>query len=432
MSEKLIPLESFETGATVADSVAPGIAKPGDLIFSRLGGCTRPSGWKFALERPVAGAVLPAGKPVLFRGWVINPNAPVASIRVMRERDEKEIGRLETGRERARVATAHPEINHAATSGFEGQLALSQPGCYWIEVVQPDRVRIPIFRLSLSDPATKPAKLMFMHIAKTAGSSMNRFIADSIGADRCAFHLEIDKRWRDPSGLRQLGEKVAISGHVTYRMFAERLDLAEYVKVTMLRNPLDHLISHLAFIRRLADPSQRTRLNGHTPAIQAFVAKLAALDFTDYNSVRDLVANLQPFERVLVENCQTRYLSHVPPVRPVDKHALNVARGALHKFDILGFTETIDVFLDSVASRMGWPRPKTAPRENLHPERYGIDATNPAIRAALQPLIHFDSALYKYAQKVFVDGKTKPVRRQQERALAANAAREEARVRVSR
>jgi len=383
------------------------VVSPSELVVSRVRSEPMPAGWFYALDQPAAKAVIGTGAQLLFEGWVVRRQRPLTEVRIVRESDQCEVARLQTGLARAGVAAAYPDIKHALSSGFAGSLSLSLPGSYRIEARDGARGWVALFMFSVRDASQVPAKLIFMHIAKTAGNSVNRYLADSLGAEKCAFHIEVDPRWRSPAGRRELAGLAAISGHITFPVLMSRLDGDDYVKATLLREPLEHVLSHLAFIRHLAHPSQQQRLLGHSPAIQAFAAKLAATDFGDRKAVKALVANLAPPELTLVDNLQVRYLSPVAAGERVNGDDLRLARRALIQFDLVGLTERLEEFLNAVSTRMGWPPPRQVPEENRNAERYGIDASNPALRRALEPLIRFDEGLYRYAAKVLTAGASK-------------------------
>ncbi|WP_428311564.1 hypothetical protein [Hydrocarboniphaga sp.] len=403
-----------------------GAGVSGTLAVSRVMAEPKPADWTCALEHPAPAVLLQQGELLRFEGWVLSRRKPVTAVRVLRECDDYEIGQLQIGLERDGVAKAHPKIKHAASCGFGGHLPVTEEGSYRIECATAGQRWQPLFSFSLRDPARRPTQLMFMHIAKTAGNSVNRFLSDNAGAAHCVLHLEVDPRWRSSIGRAQIAAMPVISGHITFPAFKRRLDAANYIKVTLLRTPLDHLISHLEFIRYLADPSQRQRLTGHAPTIQAFAAKLAATDFSSGEAVRGLVDQLLPEELMLVDNLQVRYLSAVAPGARVQRAALNDARHALNEFDHVGLTEMIGDFLGGIAQRMGWPPPRYIPEENRNPGRGSIDPGIPEVRAALQPLIEFDQLLYRYARKVFIEGNERTSRRagkgKRERGAAEAAA----------
>lgn len=388
-----------------------GAGRAAQVSVSRLSAEPRPAEWTAALDRPVAAQVQAVGEPIEFSGWVLNRRKPVVGVRLIRERDEQPAGELETGLARDGVAQLHARIRHAATCGFGGQLTLAEAGSYRIECAAADGHWLPLFTFSLRDPALKPTRLMFMHIAKTAGTSVNRFLADNAGAANCAFHLEIDPRWRSAEGRARLANVAVISGHITYPALKRRLDCADYLKATVLRDPTEQLFSHLSFIRQLAEPSERQRLAGHTPSIQAFAAKLAATDFGSAEALAALVDGLLPEELMLVDNLQVRYLSAVAPGERVQQAHLEDARHALSEFEIVGFTDELGEFLGRIAGARGWPQPLAVPQENRQPARYGLETATAEIVAVLKPLLRYDEKLYRYARKVYVEGKTGPVRR---------------------
>lgn len=236
-------------------------------------------------------------------------------------------------------------------------------------------------------------KLLFMHIAKTAGSSVNNFFARHYAQNQYALHIESNKGLQsNPVELEKLN---FLSGHISLFDLNAMLDLDEYYKVTVVREPYAHLRSHLSWINRLALPGEEQRFRQHEAYIQAFARKLSRVNFSCPDELKTLVESLEDRERQLVDNCQVRYFTRVPAGQPVCDADAHEAIRASAAFDQIGTAESLGEFLKKVADEMLWPEPEYLVRENVNQGFYGLDLSNKYTRAALEPLVKHDLTLYE-------------------------------------
>lgn len=306
------------------------------------------------------------------------------------------------------VHRAYPEGAVAAISlngggalvRFSFQLMGVQAGQYWLvgRYAQQPQERV-IATLSFRSLGETADRLFFMHIAKTAGTSVKRYFVDTEGAQHCALTLEIDQRWQEGVVPFELRSMRVLAGHVRYQAFVRRMDYWRYVLATVLRPPLLHVISHIAHVRRLADPGQEHRLAQASAPVQGLAHKLAGLDLSDGPTLRRLGAELTPSEQGLFDNCQVRYLGDVRGAERVSIDHFEQAKAALKSFDIVGTTEDLPAFLSAIASRMNWAQPESPPRENLGSGYYGMDPTAPSIQRGLAPLNRVDQRLFGFATR---------------------------------
>lgn len=244
-----------------------------------------------------------------------------------------------------------------------------------------------------SRPAFVNKPIFFMHIAKTAGSSVNKFFIDHFGRDNATAHIE----WvKDPA---MLDKHQFISGHITLAQFERDFDTKHFYTATMVRDPVRQLVSHLNWVRHLSEPEKADFLNGHPPDVRDISAKLWRLDFSDPASLANFVANLEPSERSLFDNRQCRYFHAIPAARRYDEMAFKKAEENLSRFDFVGLTENFEPAIRYLAGRAGivkaWEK---APRANVNKFDYGFDIKNPQLVTAVEPLIRYDQALYRRAR----------------------------------
>ena len=189
-----------------------------------------------------------------------------------------------------------------------------------------------------------------------------------------------------------------ISGHISYAELESRIDLSHFLVATCIRNPLEHIVSHIAHFRRLADEKYRNAFNASSEEMQALILKLADLDLASPAGIANLYKNISNHELLLFDNCQTRYFTKGFSLKPTGQRIgfkqLEFALQTLKKIDLVGDTHELQTFLEAVSQRMGWNLPVHIPKENIHNENYGMDIRNPAMVNALWPFIHYDMALY--------------------------------------
>ena len=81
----------------------------------------------------------------------------------------------------------------------------------------------------------------------------------------------------------------------------------------MLRDPIDQLISHIAWVRRLAEPDEKERFYQHDTEIQDIATSLAKVDLESPVHLAKWVSELSREAQSLFDNCQVRYLTDRRP-----------------------------------------------------------------------------------------------------------------------
>lgn len=241
-------------------------------------------------------------------------------------------------------------------------------------------------------------KYLFVHIAKAAGSSVNKFFMDALGRERCAVHLESNPQWQTEEGRAEiLAKHDYLSGHLVYWDFKSKVDLSQFNVFTFLRDPREHVISHLAWIRHIADPGQEKRFDAHPEYIQHLAKKLSQVDFLDRQSVSSFVDNLTPVEFALLDNPQTRYLRSGRNRGAVNTDDVFDAVQILREIDVFGLVDRINSDLEQVAKLGGVAANSFSLKENVQTEKYGMSLQNSELFNALNRLIRSDLALYEKA-----------------------------------
>ena len=325
-------------------------------------------------------------------GWVIHRKRSVRS--VILRKTGKTLAQGELTVHRPGVNQKFPGYPDAGRAGFEFSLTAPPTGNFELiaEFDNGKRTRLANIELVRS---SQP-KLLFMHIPKAGGSSVNRFLASHYARNRHAIHIESNPDWHaDASEIRRLE---FVSGHVPLPILARKLNLDDYFRITVLREPYSQLASHLAWVRRLADTGQEERFANHPAYAQKFAQKLKAADLSNPGALASLFAGLEEPEQRLVENCQVRYFCGPEPGRSVNKVDLDKALAACDEFDLIGIIPRLHEFLADVAMTMGWQAPGQRITENVSSTYYGLDPRNPELREAMKPLVRYDLQLYRHVE----------------------------------
>ncbi|MFM6402345.1 MAG: hypothetical protein ACKPFF_37175, partial [Planktothrix sp.] len=119
-----------------------------------------------------------------------------------------------------------------------------------IQAVFEDFKRIPLasFNLLPNSVHSPTKKTFFIHIPKTAGSSFNKFLHTYLHGDsHCESYRDSSQPWTF-NNLDFLKSFDFISGHLNIQYFNKNFERDNYLLVTLLRNPVDQLISHVNWL----------------------------------------------------------------------------------------------------------------------------------------------------------------------------------------
>jgi hypothetical protein len=220
--------------------------------------------------------------------------------------------------------------------------------------------------------------LIFLHIPKTAGTTLNRIIEWQY-SPLSIFTI-------DPLGIRATPERFktfseqrrwklrVVRGHMVYGIHQFLPQGATYI--TMLRDPVARLLSAYSFaLRRPLNPMYRKLKHGRL-GIEAFV---------------QLTPNRQ--------NLQCRALAGVEDVN-CDQRVLDMAKANIMKsFSVVGLCERFEESLILMSKAFGWEIPYYENRKvsKVRP------ALEPGVVSMIQEHNRFDMELYEFARKRFED-----------------------------
>ena len=235
-------------------------------------------------------------------------------------------------------------------------------------------------------PEIPPLRFLYVHVYKCGGSSMRQYLRnhlvtpDTTFVDQWAYAWERDITPPDRllgnitrSEMLRLGPLAEVAGRTvvtTHSFFYEWMKgLPGFRFGTMLRNPIDRIVSQFGF--------QQREFGMH-----------------EDQSVVDFINDLPSFEL----NLQTAAFCASPRL-DIDATNLEQAKANLHYFEFLGFVEDFDRSLQLFNRMFDIESSAPAPEINASPDP---PAELPApILEALRARSRFDLELYEYAHRLY-------------------------------
>lgn len=247
-------------------------------------------------------------------------------------------------------------------------------------------------------------KFFYLHIPKTAGSSLNTFFQAQFSKNQYLTHIESKNIFESESKIQDIDEYRLLSGHIPlpqmqyrYKVFEKRTVLSTF------RIPTEHVISHISWVRKLGEPGEEKRLKQHDANIQKIVQRLKGIDLSNAQEIKELIVWLEKHNLYLFHNTQTKYLCG-GAAGSFEPDLIGQAISNLKKIDFVGITERLDEFMSMLCFYLGWSYiHKEKISENVNTQNYGLDHKNQDIVDALQSLISWDQVIYKLARERFID-----------------------------
>ena len=182
-------------------------------------------------------------------------------------------------------------------------------------------------------------KFFFLHIPKTGGQSINHFFRQSYSAESYIDHIEsIDPKTMKTGSIK---EKDFVSGHIPFPRISRHLDdIESRILFTFVREPFDHLISHISWVKNLSlDPA---RLRKHPNEVRALCSRICEIDFGDFTQVEDFLCDMDSYAISAFENNQLRYFSDPPYGQWTDSNYLERAMEVIERFSFIGIFENFE------------------------------------------------------------------------------------------
>lgn len=232
--------------------------------------------------------------------------------------------------------------------------------------------------------------IFYLHIPKTGGSTLNKFISQYYREFECLLHAE--------SKLDSLGsthEYQFISGHLNYYQAKKLIDLKCFKVITIFRTPFQHLVSHVNWVVSISSDIKSQFFMNHPKEIQELSLEMRALNYRSLLEIDSYFGSLKYPAYVLFNNNQLRYLVENPHKRLLDENDLESGCKVLKCFDMIGTLETFHQFKLDLASQYFSAVQTNIDSIILNPCREKHVDINVFLQSpSVRELIKFDELLY--------------------------------------
>lgn len=227
--------------------------------------------------------------------------------------------------------------------------------------------------------------LVFLHQPKTAGRSfgavIRRNIPEELICPHNSWNLLLENR-------HDLDRYVYFRGHIYYEVGQLIPRPKRYV--TMLRHPVERLVSEYRFIRRE---------EGH--GRHELVKEMSFEEFLLHPGHLEVYVRFLTYRPRVVEGGKKSFREMVPPGDV--KNSVKVAKARLEKFWFVGIMEDFDDSVASLCFSLGWPEPAKTPRRNVAPSSEDQVPVTEREREIIVEKGSADLEIYEYARRLYKD-----------------------------
>ena len=236
-------------------------------------------------------------------------------------------------------------------------------------------------------------KVFFLHIPKTGGEFINNSLRNLIPDDQYLEHIQNYVHLEDKSFLK----KRVLSGHIPLKRFQKiDHDYKDRLIFTIIREPYNHLISHISWVRNLTQDPPRFKV--HPQVVQDLALKLDKINFENAAEVEEFVNQIDGYALAAFENRQIRYFVDPPDAEWTNSSHKSEAIEMAKQLTYIGLFEEFENSINQILKILDQD-------ENISLNMKPINSENkkaiqdihnkPDIKNILYPLVCHDLELYK-------------------------------------
>jgi hypothetical protein len=229
--------------------------------------------------------------------------------------------------------------------------------------------------------------VVFHHIPKTAGTSFKAVLHNNLETESVLELYALDSRDRLASiPNERLASLRAIVGHLPFCFFVPRNPQPPLLHCTLLRRPVDRVLSYYGYIRWNTGHYLHERISRENLSLHDFVLR------------RD---------NVELDNLQVRYLCSTDcsnvPIGGCTTEMLEEAKENLAQlFGLVGLQEEFPLTLSLANRKLGWSN-LPIPHINRTPDRPALGDVDARTLSTIEALNSLDLELYAFARNLFFE-----------------------------
>jgi hypothetical protein len=270
-----------------------------------------------------------------------------------------------------------------------------------------------LFRLhKITNAPRYPVQTIFVHVPKTAGSSINEYFSSFIGSRRSAKYVPVDKFRGDAydaevsdEGIRKARGAQFVTGHIDWQT-VESIRQPHAFIFSILRDPAERLLSNYHYMHRIDE----NNLPG-----KDVLKKLKSLTFEEFCTSDDPEV-LYSTNNYMVRQLSGRINGTAGLEAPFGE-LLEQALKNLATMDYVGFQQTLDRDFHDLVQKTGFPLLRL-PKENITKKLstksgalYNAAANKQDLLRLAAPRLKWDMALYEQALVLAPEINRKPFMR---------------------
>lgn len=240
--------------------------------------------------------------------------------------------------------------------------------------------------MQISD--ARDVTVIFLHIPKAAGSTLHSVLRGFYPRDAVC-HIPVAKPDREAVyadlSLEERARIRLIKGHLLFGIHRHVPDRSTYI--TVLRHPIDRVVSHYYYVRRTPRHRLFERLTSSDMSLEAYVSSKAALELNN-GQVRALYGP---------DHLRVEYGECKPAMFEQAIHNLRT------HFSAVGLTDRFDESLLLMRHLLGWSRWPFYVARNVAENRPAVRRVPPHVIRKIEQDNELDLELYEIARRSFAE-----------------------------